>query len=82
MQLVAIDHGSASRETDQLAADLIKRHGSGIVKAVVSEAGASVYSASEYASQELPDTDVSLRDAVSFSQTVEFSPSSSEGNQT
>ncbi len=71
VQLIAIGNGTASRETDQLAADLIKRQGGGIVKAVVSEAGASVYSASEYASQELPDMDVSLRGAVSIARRLQ-----------
>jgi uncharacterized protein len=71
VQLIAIGNGTASRETDQLAADLIKRLGGGIVKAVVSEAGASVYSASEYASQELPEMDVSLRGAVSIARRLQ-----------
>ena len=71
VQLIAIGNGTASRETDQLAADLIKRQGGGMVKAVVSEAGASVYSASEYASQELPDMDVSLRGAVSIARRLQ-----------
>ncbi len=71
VQLIAIGNGTASRETDQLAADLIKRQGGSIVKAVVSEAGASVYSASEYASQELPDMDVSLRGAVSIARRLQ-----------
>ncbi len=71
VQLIAIGNGTASRETDQLAADLIKRQRGAIVKAVVSEAGASVYSASEYASQELPDMDVSLRGAVSIARRLQ-----------
>ncbi len=71
VQLVAIGNGTASRETDQLAADLIKQLGNGITKVVVSEAGASVYSASEYASQELPDLDVSLRGAVSIARRLQ-----------
>jgi len=93
VQLIAIGNGTASRETDQLAADLIKRLSSSvrgeavvppavrgtstssvrteILKAVVSEAGASVYSASEYASQELPDMDVSLRGAVSIARRLQ-----------
>src|SRR5690606_14167370 len=65
VNLTAIGNGTASRETDKLAADLIKlldKAGQGDVqKVVVSEAGASVYSASEFASQEMPDVDVSLR---------------------
>ena len=59
VDLIAIGNGTASRETDKLVADLIKRHPTlGVTKAVVSEAGASVYSASAYASQELPGLDV------------------------
>ncbi len=71
VQMIAIGNGTASRETDQLAADLIKQAGAGIVKVVVSEAGASVYSASEYASQELPDLDVSIRGAVSIARRLQ-----------
>ncbi|HET9821036.1 MAG TPA: Tex family protein [Burkholderiaceae bacterium] len=76
VNLVAIGNGTASRETDQLAADLIKRvHAAApehrIDKVVVSEAGASVYSASEFASQELPELDVSLRGAVSIARRVQ-----------
>jgi uncharacterized protein len=70
--LVAIGNGTASRETDRLAADLIKRHPDlGLTKVVVSEAGASVYSASEYASAELPDLDVSLRGAASIARRLQ-----------
>lgn len=68
--LVAIGNGTASRETDKLAADLMKRH-DGLQRIVVSEAGASVYSASEYASQELPDVDVSLRGAASIARRLQ-----------
>ncbi len=71
VQLIAIGNGTASRETDQLAADLIKQTAAGITKVVVSEAGASVYSASEYASQELPELDVSLRGAVSIARRLQ-----------
>jgi protein Tex len=71
VQLIAIGNGTASRETDQLAADLIKQIAAGVTKVVVSEAGASVYSASEYASQELPDLDVSLRGAVSIARRLQ-----------
>ncbi len=70
VQLIAIGNGTASRETDKLAADLIKRH-PGIQKVVVSEAGASVYSASEFASQEMPDVDVSLRGAASIARRLQ-----------
>src|SRR5688572_1625712 len=76
VNLIAIGNGTASRETDKLAADLIKRiqqlaPGTLIDKVVVSEAGASVYSASEYASKELPELDVSLRGAVSIARRLQ-----------
>jgi protein Tex len=72
VDLIAIGNGTASRETDRLAADLIKRHPDlGLTKAVVSEAGASVYSASAYASAELPGMDVSLRGAVSIARRLQ-----------
>jgi len=71
-ELIAIGNGTASRETDRLAADLIKKHPAlGLTKVVVSEAGASVYSASEYASRELPDLDVSLRGAASIARRLQ-----------
>jgi uncharacterized protein len=72
VDLIAIGNGTASRETDKLAADLLQRHPDlGVTKAVVSEAGASVYSASAYASQELPGLDVSLRGAVSIARRLQ-----------
>ncbi len=72
VDLVAIGNGTASRETDKLAAELIKLHPDlKLTKAVVSEAGASVYSASAYASQELPGMDVSLRGAVSIARRLQ-----------
>ena len=82
VQLIAIGNGTASRETDKLAGDLIqymhKMAASqpgitlpAIEKVVISEAGASVYSASEYASQELPDVDVSLRGAASIARRLQ-----------
>jgi uncharacterized protein len=72
VELVAIGNGTASRETDRLAADLIKAHPElGLTKVVVSEAGASVYSASAYASRELPGMDVSLRGAVSIARRLQ-----------
>ncbi len=76
VNLIAIGNGTASRETDKLAADLIKRiqqlaPGTMIDKVVVSEAGASVYSASEFASKELPDLDVTLRGAVSIARRLQ-----------
>jgi len=70
VQLIAIGNGTASRETDKLAADLLKRH-PGAQKVVVSESGASVYSASEFASQEMPDVDVSLRGAASIARRLQ-----------
>jgi uncharacterized protein len=70
--LIAIGNGTASRETDHLARELIKRHPQLKLTAVmVSEAGASVYSASELASQELSDLDVSLRGAVSIARRLQ-----------
>ncbi len=71
-ELIAIGNGTASRETDRLAAELIKRHPDlNLTKVVVSEAGASVYSASAYASAELPGMDVSLRGAVSIARRLQ-----------
>ena len=76
VNLIAIGNGTASRETDKLAGDLIKRllvaaPELKIEKAVVSEAGASIYSASEFASRELPDLDVTLRGAVSIARRLQ-----------
>ncbi|MFP4561052.1 MAG: Tex family protein [Thiohalorhabdus sp.] len=70
--LVAVGNGTASRETDRLALDLLKTHPElGLQKVMVSEAGASVYSASEQASRELPELDVSLRGAVSIARRLQ-----------
>jgi uncharacterized protein len=82
VNLIAIGNGTASRETDKLAGDLIKlmakqaaapagQAHAAIEKVVVSEAGASVYSASEFASQEMPDVDVSLRGAASIARRLQ-----------
>jgi uncharacterized protein len=72
VELIAIGNGTASRETDKLAGDLITRHPElGLTKVMVSEAGASVYSASGFASQELPGLDVSLRGAVSIARRLQ-----------
>lgn len=72
VELVAIGNGTASRETDKLAGDLIARHPElKLTKVMVSEAGASVYSASAFASQELPGLDVSLRGAVSIARRLQ-----------
>ena len=70
VELIAIGNGTASRETDKLAGDLIKLMPK-LTKIVVSEAGASVYSASSYASHELPGLDVSLRGAVSIARRLQ-----------
>ncbi|MFJ3304245.1 Tex family protein [Streptomyces sp. NPDC086549] len=72
VELVAIGNGTASRETDKLAGELITKHPElNLTKVMVSEAGASVYSASAFASQELPDMDVSLRGAVSIARRLQ-----------
>ncbi len=72
VQLISIGNGTASRETDALAGDLIKRHPAlALTKVMVSEAGASVYSASELGAQEFPDLDVSLRGAVSIARRLQ-----------
>jgi uncharacterized protein len=70
VEVIAIGNGTASRETEQLVADLISEH-PGIRYAMVSEAGASVYSASRLAREELPDLDVSLRGAVSIARRLQ-----------
>jgi uncharacterized protein len=72
VELIAIGNGTASRETDRLGAELIRLHPElKMSKVVVSEAGASVYSASAFASQELPGLDVSLRGAVSIARRLQ-----------
>ncbi len=76
VKLIAIGNGTASRETDALAAELIQRvskaaAGAVVQKLVVSESGASIYSASEFASKELPELDVSLRGAVSIARRLQ-----------
>jgi protein Tex len=76
VNLIAIGNGTASRETDALSAELMRRVAAAapdlqLQKVVVSEAGASVYSASEFASKELPDLDVSLRGAVSIARRLQ-----------
>ena len=71
-ELVAIGNGTASRETDRLAADLLARNPElKLTKVTVSEAGASVYSASAYAAQELPGLDVTLRGAASIARRLQ-----------
>ncbi|WP_416210300.1 Tex family protein, partial [Frankia sp. Cr1] len=72
VDLIAIGNGTASRETDKLASDLARLHPDlSLTTVVVSEAGASVYSASAYASRELPELDVSLRGAVSIARRLQ-----------
>ncbi|MGH7788126.1 MAG: Tex family protein [Candidatus Binatia bacterium] len=72
VELISIGNGTASRETDRLAADLSKRHAElRLTRVVVSEAGASVYSASELAAAELPELDVTLRGAVSIARRLQ-----------
>ncbi|PKO81332.1 MAG: RNA-binding transcriptional accessory protein [Betaproteobacteria bacterium HGW-Betaproteobacteria-13] len=72
VELIAIGNGTASRETDALAAELMQRHPEfKLTRVMVSEAGASVYSASELAAREFPDVDVSLRGAVSIARRLQ-----------
>jgi len=71
-ELIAIGNGTASRETDKLAGDLIKLHPElKLTKVMVNEAGASVYSASEFAAKEFPDLDVTIRGAVSIARRLQ-----------
>lgn len=71
VDLIAIGNGTASRETDTFVAELIKRNNLKVQKIMVSEAGASVYSASELAAKEFPNMDVSLRGAVSIARRLQ-----------
>lgn len=72
IELLAIGNGTASRETDKLCGDLIKRHPElKLQKVMVSEAGASVYSASETATREFPDLDVTVRGAISIARRLQ-----------
>ncbi|MGB0361322.1 MAG: RNA-binding transcriptional accessory protein, partial [Endozoicomonas sp.] len=72
IELISIGNGTASRETDRLVAELIRSYPKlGLTKIVVSEAGASVYSASELAAREFPDLDVSIRGAVSIARRLQ-----------
>jgi uncharacterized protein len=72
VELISIGNGTASRETDQLAVDLIKKYPDlNLKKIVVSEAGASVYSASKLGSEEFPDVDVSIRGAISIARRLQ-----------
>ena len=71
VELISIGNGTGSRETDALVAEMLSKSGIAAQKIMVSEAGASVYSASELASNELPDMDVSLRGAVSIARRLQ-----------
>ena len=72
VQLIAIGNGTASRETERFVLDIIKAHPElGLNKVIVNEAGASVYSASEYAAKEFPDLDVTIRGAISIARRVQ-----------
>ncbi|MEX2475333.1 Tex family protein [Marinobacter sp.] len=72
IELIAIGNGTASRETEKLVADLCKKHPEmKLARIVVSESGASIYSASEFASRELPDLDVTIRGAVSIARRLQ-----------
>ncbi|GAA3944372.1 Tex family protein [Litoribacillus peritrichatus] len=72
IELISIGNGTASRETDKLAGELMKKHPElKLTKIVVSEAGASVYSASEFAAKEFPDLDVTIRGAVSIARRLQ-----------
>jgi len=71
VELISIGNGTGSRETDKLIGELLKHHQLNAQKVMVSEAGASIYSASEYASKEFPDLDVSIRGAVSIARRLQ-----------
>ena len=70
-EVMAIGNGTASRETEQMTVELIQKLGGGLSYMIVSEAGASVYSASKLAAEEFPDYDVSLRSAVSIARRLQ-----------
>ena len=71
VELIAIGNGTASRETDSFVADLIREHDLQITKVMVSESGASIYSASEVAAKEFPDLDVTVRGAISIARRLQ-----------
>ncbi len=71
VELVAIGNGTASRETDSFVAEVIRQHQLKITKVLVSEAGASIYSASELAAREYPDLDVTIRGAISIAHRLQ-----------
>jgi protein Tex len=71
VKLIAIGNGTASRETDAFVAQLLRTHGRAVTKVIVSESGASIYSASELAAQEYPDLDVTVRGAISIAHRLQ-----------
>ncbi|GAA5510355.1 Tex family protein [Novipirellula caenicola] len=71
VELIAIGNGTASRETDSFVGDLIRQHKLDVTKVMVSEAGASIYSASELASKEFPDLDITVRGAISIARRLQ-----------
>ena len=71
VELIAIGNGTASRETDRFVADLIRDHQLSITKVMVSESGASIYSASELAAKEFPDLDITIRGAISIARRLQ-----------
>lgn len=71
VSLIALGNGTASRETDKLLNDLIKRENLDVICVTVSESGASIYSASEIASKEFPDLDVTIRGAISIARRLQ-----------
>lgn len=71
VELIAIGNGTASRETDSFVGDLIRSHDLQITKVMVSESGASIYSASELAAKEFPDLDVTVRGAISIARRLQ-----------
>ncbi len=71
VELIAIGNGTASRETDAFVGDLIKDHGLDVTKVMVSESGASIYSASDLAVKEFPDLDITVRGAISIARRLQ-----------
>ncbi|MCA9133734.1 MAG: RNA-binding transcriptional accessory protein, partial [Planctomycetales bacterium] len=71
VELIAIGNGTASRETDAFVSTLLREHALAVTKVVVSEAGASIYSASEVAAQEFPDLDITVRGAISIARRLQ-----------
>lgn len=71
VELIAIGNGTASRETDSFVGDLIRDHKLSVTKVMVSESGASIYSASELAAKEFPDLDVTVRGAISIARRLQ-----------